>query len=141
MRDEFLDRAEVGDQHAVESHFLAQDVAHEVLVAGGWDAVDGVERGHDHRRARVEGGLVAGQVHVAQHSFRHVDGVVVASAHCGAVCGEVLDACGDVVGSFPQSLRVVSALVALDHCGGEASVEQRILSRGFKHTSPTRVPH
>ena len=108
--------APVGDDHAVEAPFVAQDVLQQVLVLVRVHAVDLVVGGHDrHRRGLAHGYLERGEIDLAHRAF--VDhGIGGLPAQFLAVDREVLRAGGYAVG-----------LDAADQAGRHAPRDDRIL--------------
>ena len=95
--DQFLHRAEIADDEAVEFPFLAQDFGQRKRVGRGGDAVERVERAHHRRRALRDGGVVGREINLTQGQLGHVDGVVFAARVGRAIGGEMFDARGDRV--------------------------------------------
>lgn len=119
----FHDAGVVGDGEAGEAPVAPEEGGEEPGVAGGGDAVDLIEGGHDAADAGLDGGVVGGEVFVVHAGAAHVDGVVVAAGFAGAVEGEVFEAGEGGVGAGEVVL-----LDAADHGFGDAGAEPGVFA-------------
>ena len=120
--------APIGDDHAVEAPFVAQDLLQQMLVFVGVDAVDLVVGGHDgHRMSFAHGDFETGQIQFAHGTFVH-HGVAGLAAQLLAVDCEMLRACGDAV-----------ALNAANQARCHTSGDNRIFGVVLEVTSAQRV--
>ena len=88
----FAERVIIADNHAVEAPFVAQDAFDELPVCRGGNAVERIERRHDHFYARIHGGFISDEIFFAQREFAHIHGVIISACFGGAVSGEMLHA-------------------------------------------------
>ena len=119
--------APVGDDHAVEAPFGAQDVGQQVLVFVRVGTVNEVVGAHD--RPRLRGStddLKAGQVDLAHRALVH-DGIRRHAAQFLGVDGEVLGARSGTRG-----------LDSFDEAGGHAPGKDRVLGKVLKVASAQR---
>ena len=120
--------APIGDDHAVEAPFVAQDLLQQMLVFVGVDAVDLVVGGHDaHRLGLAHGDFKTGQIQFAHGTFVH-HGVAGLAAQLLTVDREMLRACGDAV-----------ALDAANEAGGHTAGDDRIFRIVLEVASAQRV--
>ena len=126
--DRGVGSAPVGDDHAVEAPFVAQNLLEQMLVFVRVDAVDLVVGGHDGQRL----GFTHCDFETGQIQFAHgtlIDhGVAGLAAQFLAVDREMLRACGDAV-----------ALDAADQACRHTSGDDRIFGIVFEVTSAQRV--
>ncbi len=134
VRDQFHVGGVVGDHHARELPFAAQDVGQQFGIGTGRHAVDVVERGHHGDRAGIEGGLERRQVHIAQGLRRDVHHVVLHAGHHRAIGGEVLRRGQQRIGRTQ-----VAALEATHAGGGERTAQHHVLAGTFGATAPALV--
>ena len=112
--------APVGDDGAIEAPLVAQDLAEQVLVLVGVDAVDEVIGAHDALGRGLAGhDLEAGEVDLAQRALVD-DGV-------GRLAAGLLGVHGEVLGAGADSLGLDAAHVGGGHLAREVGVLGEVL--------------
>ena len=132
MPDHLVDRFVIADHHAVVAPFIAKDLAQQERIAGRWNAVQGVEGGHEGGDTRGTRGIERRQVDFAEKDFGNPGAVVIAAGLRGAVTGEMLGAGSDGLGIGERG-----SLKAADHSRGKSGCQARVFARDSPRYGPT----
>ncbi len=123
----------IGDNEALKSPILAQNIGKEPMVSGGGHIVEVHVGAHEAAGAGLFCCVEGNEVDILHQNFGNVDRVIVAAAFSCAVAGEVLDAHEDAVGAERLTLK------STDLCAGHRRAQVRIFAGALHDASPTRI--